>query len=207
MSNLTDRHAGSLILKDLALFDRAAQYLNLQITPEVGRQLAREIRDWTEGKDWAHGLSDSDFWGEEIWICPKSWHLAEEEWLAWFDLDNRDSEVGNSSLIANAFGVGETQFGFTFHVSHSHFGGKANWNRFAKSLGDEVAALANHGWQHQGAGKFFLPVTLGIEAAVSAWESGDWTDVLMPLTEAMDRISQSLDIFERIVKNGHAFQK
>ena len=198
MADDDGREAGSIILRDLELFNRAAVFMEEEIQAVVHSEVDRAFKDWAEARGWGSGGDgEEDF--EELWTAPPQWHVEGEEWSGWFQLGRRESHDSNSYQIADLFGVGQTEFGLRFLVDHGRFGGKSAWNAFSRTLGDLGQCLGKRGWVHEGKGVFFRPLVLPAALMADAWAEEDWTAAIEPLERALDALADDVETFEAIV--------
>lgn len=192
------RKAGSIILRDLELFNRAAVFMEFEIQPVVHSEVDAAIKEWAETRGWGSG-GDGEESFEELWVAPPQWHVEGDEWSAWFQLGRREGHDSNSYQIADLFGVGETEYGLRFLVDHGRFGGKAAWNSFSKTIGDLGQRLGERGWAHEGKGVFFRPLVLPAAVMAEAWANEDWTAALEPLGRALDALANDFEVFDELV--------
>lgn len=196
MAETEELKAGSIILKDLGLFNRAAVFLETQIDPEIRAAIKETVDSWLEAKGWT-GESDVSEEFYDLWVAPPHWATSEDDRLAKFNFG--DSGESNSYGIADLFGVGQTNWGFRFEVNHGLHGGKAAWNTYAKGIYALSQRLSEQGWVDESKGSFFWPVVLRADLLAAAWENGDWAEALAPLTQGMDALETSLPIFDAIL--------
>ncbi|MBY6266652.1 hypothetical protein EI613_32940 (plasmid) [Azospirillum sp. 412522] len=194
-----DCKAGAIILKDLALFNRAAIFFETQIEPLIRTEIGQVVSSWLEAHNWS-GESDVSEQLEDLWVAPRHWMAPEEnESYAWFQFRYRANSDTSSYEIADLFGSGQADWGLRFEVGHGWFGGKTAWNAYAKGLVELGHQLNGRGWVHEGKGVFFRPVVLPADKLASAWENEDWVEALAPLRRALDTLVDDLQIFDVIV--------
>lgn len=196
----TDRTAGAIILKDLALFDKAAVYFETEIDPLVRSELGDVVAKWLETNSWEGEPDASDDFGD-IWVAPSEWSVeaSNADYVAKFWLEAY-SDV-KSYDIANMFGVGQTKYGFWFTIENYDFAGgsKRAWNSYVGTLSELAQKLGKLGWTHEGKGTFFLPVTLPADRLADAWDSEDWSEALAPLVVALDALKDAMPVFNTII--------
>ncbi len=190
--------AGAVILKDLALFNKAAIFFEEQIDPAIRMAITECVTAWIEEHGWKGEPDVSDDF-IDMWLNPASWEENEDEPLAKFKFGYRANVETTSYQIADLFGVGQSDFGFRFEAEHGKLQGKTAWNTYAKTLGDRVQQLHALGWLHEGKGVFFRPATLPASLLVTAWENEDWTETLVPLKQALEALVAAQSVFDTIL--------
>jgi hypothetical protein len=199
MMESDDRQAGAVILKDLALFNKAAIYMETEIDPLVRQEVSAAVAEWLEAHSWK-GEADASESFDELWVAPPQWvGESDTSCIASFCLSRRSGSDSNSYEIADLFGVGETSYGFRFEVDYGSFGGRSGWNAYAKTLSDLAQKLGELGWSHEGKGVFFRPVGLPSDQLESAWTNEDWSEATAPIGQALDALEAALPIFGAII--------
>lgn len=206
MADADDRQAGVLLLKDLELFNRAIMYFERKIGPAAAVAVGEAVRQWTDGHGWkCEGFDNPET--STFWVSPPQWYISDDDYLAWFEIDYQDKNSDTSYWLANLTGVGETDVGFRFVVDHGNFGGRSSWNRFAKTLGDNVGPrLKERGWMHEERGVYFRKLRLPADRLADAWENEDWAPVLEPLERALDALAEAVPIFDSLIAGAKAAQ-
>ncbi|BBF68822.1 hypothetical protein [Sphingomonas bisphenolicum] len=195
--------AGAIILRDLAVLNRATIFYEEQVVPIITNAVETLIREWVEEKLWKGEIDAPDTF-TTIWVCPGAWQNdSEEEPLARFTLGHRNEEATSSYEIADLLNLGQTDFGFWFEPEYSWFGGKSTWNAFSKTIADIAEELGKKGWINEGKGIFFRPIALAADLRVSAWENEDWSEVLAPLRNALDELEADQSTFDKILMRGN----
>lgn len=192
--------AGTVILKDLALFDKARIFYEKEVHPVICNAVFDVVKNWAEQNEWVADWGEGE--GTELFemnISPVSWELKKDEWLGWFDLAQRDIKEDRSLKIANFFNVGQTGFGFRFNPQYVSFCGAREWNNFIKTnITNQIDQLTKSGWIYEVKGVFFRPLPLVADGLVSAWENEDWSQVLAPLTETLNSMKADKEVFDSI---------
>lgn len=196
MSDTDERRAGSVILKDLALFNKTSALFEFEIGPAIFTAIGDLVDAWLKNNGW----EGEPEYLRGIWVCPVNWKGVDEEPFAKFRFGIRPGTKTKSYDLADQCGVGQTVWGFTFEVTHSWFGGKPAWNTFAKGLGVLTDDVVKKGWINEGKGAFFRPVTLNAKCLTPAWEADDWTEFLAPLQNALDALVADQALFDNIIK-------
>jgi hypothetical protein len=201
MADADERKAGAIILKDIALFNKAAVFFETQIDPLIRSEIEQVVADWLKAHGWG-GKSDitKSRGFDYLWVAPPHWQAEKDDWCAWFSFSRRADIDSRSYEIADLFGAGESEGGFRFSVGYGWFGGKPAWNTYAKGLGDLGQQLSERGWKHEGKGVFFRPVKLSAELLAPSWESEDWAEALAPLEKALDALASDIAIFDTIIE-------
>lgn len=206
MADADDRQAGTIILRDLALFNRAAVLFETRIAPLARQAVGDAVREWAGRHRWKGGGYDEEDY-EELWVAPPKWHLGEDEWLAWFSLDRPGGKESDSYALADLAGVGESDFGLRFLVEHSYFGGRRSWNAYVSTLTAGIGTrLSARGWLHEGKGAFFRKLTLPADRLAEAWENEDWDLVLEPFEQALDAAMADVSSFQEIIDGAKALR-
>jgi len=200
MADADDRKAGAIILRDLALFNRAAVFFETQIDPLIRAEIESIVSAWLEAHNWT-GKTDMSEQLDALWVAPRQWMAPEDDWYAWFEFGRRANLNSDSYEIADLFGAGQADWRFRFKAGHALFGGKKAWNDYAKGPVELGQQLDGRGWVHEGRGVFFRSVVLPADKLASAWENEDWVEVLMPLERALDALMDDLPIFDTIVES------
>jgi hypothetical protein len=208
MQDAKDLSAGAVILRDLALFDSAAVYYERIIEPRILEEVTGLIFGWAATVGWGHGAESDDFGG--LWIAPPTWQtgiatagVANGGWRAWFELthhpDSYDDAAVPSYGLTDLCGIGQAQYGLMLVIDQSSF---KDWSTYVKrsTVHDIGRQLRDHGWMSLGKGAFFLPVKLPAERLATAWESEDWSDVLKPLKQALDRVNADFRLFDALLR-------
>lgn len=198
MSDADEHCAGAVILKDLALFNKAAVFLENKIQPEICSAVVDLVSDWLKEHGWKGETDVSDDL-EEMWVCPASWEEEAGEPFAKFNFGYRTRTDTNSYQIADLFGVGQSDLGFRFEVNYGLFGGRNGWKKTVNELGEFLDEVIRNGWGHDGKGEFFRPVTLPAGLLVSSWKSGDWSEALAPLERELDALRADQALFYKII--------
>lgn len=208
MADADDRKAGAIILKDIALFNKAAVFFETQIDPLIRNEIEQVVADWLEAHGWSGESDVTNSEGfDDLWVAPSHWLAERDDWYAWFSFGSRADIDSSSYVIADLFGAGESEWGFRFKVGHGWFGGKTAWNAYAKGLGDLGQKLSERGWKHEGKGVFFRPVRLPAELLAPSWENEDWAEALAPLEKALDALVADVAIFDAIIDGAKAKTK
>jgi len=208
---MTDtRKAGTMILENLAMFNEAVVLYEKNVHIEIMEELDNTIIRWAEKEGWkgeSDWQTDLDY---ETWIAPAEWNFGkeiEEDFKAWFTLAHLDEDATDSYIIADFCGVGETEIGFWFRVKHQFFGGKTQWNAFAKSISPEIAKqISLLGFLDQGKGSYFLPLHLQYKELASAWDNEDYANVFSPVTTALDTLKRSKSVFEELLTCAESYK-
>jgi len=195
MSDADERTAASIILKDLALFNKAAILFD-KMEPAIRTVVSDLARDWLEKCGWKGKVDFGDF---SFWVCPSKWKEENAEPIARFVFTRRPNVESLSYNLADMCGIGQADFGFQFVVTWSSLGGSAGRAAFAKSTGELADELLKNGWINAGRLVFFRPIKLPAELLADAWESEDWTKFLAPLERALDALVADQDVFDRII--------
>jgi hypothetical protein len=205
MADSDDRKAGTIILRDLALFNKSAVFFETQIDPFISNKIGQAASSWLETRDW---LGETDVAAEPrgLWVAPRRWADGKDDCVAWFMLSRRANSAGSSYRVADLFGVGQAEFGFRFKVEQNAFGGARAWKAYAEGLSGLRERLAGRGWVPEGNDAFFRPVILPADKLAAAWEGDDWEEALAPLVEALDGLERDASIFDAIIDGarGHA---
>lgn len=210
MAATEDHQAGTIILNDLALFNKAYVYYVTQIDSLIRTEVGRAVETWLEqNEDWTGGTDASESF-EYVWVAPLEWCASTEQdqedkkeepdAFAWVRFGPRSES--DSYEVADLFGVGTTDYGFHFEVEKSSFGGIARWNAYAKTLAKLGEELRAKKWTYQGKGSFFQPVRLAADRLADAWNNEDWSEAMVPLLDALDALKKdkgSLDTFTAII--------
>jgi len=199
MTEADEVRAGSLILKDLRLFNSTAVFFEERVDPAIHTAISEEVATWLKSHALWYGEHEDL---EKLWVAPPDWRTPDKEdvWSAWFQFGRRNSTESSSYLTADIFGAGEIDCGFRFEVDPASFGGRRAWNNYVGTLGEVAQQLSAQGWVHEGRGVFFQALTLPADLLASAWENEDWADALAPLNEALDGLVKALPIFGAIVE-------
>ena len=190
--------AGTVILRDLELFNQATVFFEEHVDPAIRSTVSDLVKGWMQTATW-QGHADASEWLSEIQLWPAAWREGEDQPFARFNFDYQDGDATESFQVADLFGVGQTKFGFRFLPEHSWYGGKSAWNVFAKTLAPQIEPLAKAGWLHEGKGVLFRPVALSTDYLVSAWENKDWSHALAPLTAALEALERDQSLFDAII--------
>lgn len=204
MADADDRQAGTIILRDLGLFNKAAVFFETQIDPLIRNKIEQVASSWLETRDWV-GETDVTENFNDLWVAPRRWAKGEGDYVAWFVLSRRANSAGSSYQVADLFGVGQAEFGFRFKVERNAFGGARAWKAYAEGLSDLRERLAGRGWSPEGNDAFFRPAVLPADKLVAAWESDDWEEALAPLVQALDGLEGDVAMFDAIIEGarGH----
>ncbi|MBK1663380.1 hypothetical protein CKO38_02455 [Rhodospirillum rubrum] len=205
-----DRKAGSLILRDLKLFNEATIFMKEKIHKDLFFKVKGEFQRVAESAEWywdCETKKNSDKTNlEELWVAPPQWHAKNKDWYAWFQLERRDNHYRDSHQIADLMGVGQTEFGFRFRVGHYWFGGESAWNESCKTIDDIAQRLSERGWFYEGKGIFFRPFVLSAALIIDAWESknADWAAILKPLVQSLDELKDDVLIFDALIEHARS---
>ena len=197
MSKDDEIRAGAAILKDLGLFNKAAIFLEEKLDPVVRTAVTEFMTAWIEKHGW-RGEPDVSDDIDDMWICPAEWETGDGS-FAKFKFNYKANVETTSFIIADLFGVGQSNFGFRFEAEYASLQGRNAWKSYAKTLSEPFQSLDKLGWVHEGNGVFFLSVILPASTLVTAWENDDWDEALVPLGQALDALVASKPIFDNII--------
>jgi hypothetical protein len=158
--------------------------------------VAQLVREWLLKYNWE---GEPNFDELSFWIHPSNWQQEAGEPLARFYFCTRPGTETKSYRIADLCGVGETDWGFKFEVTHSWFGGRSSWATMFKGMAGLADELVKKGWINVGKGVFFRPVKLPPDLLAGAWESEDWSALLSPLKRAFDALMADQAAFDEII--------
>lgn len=197
VTDIEETKVATIILRDLALFNKAAIFFEDKIEPVIHSAIADLLADWLRTKKWQGQYSATeDLSG--LWVRPMEWAGTNGRAFATFKFERKDSD-SRSYQIADLFDVGQTNFGFRFRAGYYWFGTKWNWNKFINDTPELVEAAVSKGWTHEGKGEFFKPVKLDPSLLAISWEKNSWTEALSPLMLALDGLEADLEIFQKII--------
>ncbi|MBP7338266.1 hypothetical protein [Niveispirillum sp.] len=182
MSNADDIRAGFTILNDFKLFNKTVVYYETHMEPRVYAEIAEFLSGWLRANGWQSTYKPKQEL-TALWVRPLAW-----DGHAWFQLERRRN-ASNSYQLADLCGVGEDRFGFRFRSEYDWKGGADEW----------IALLVGHGWEHEGNGVYFLPVTLPAGQLALAWQRDDLRPAFEPLERALDRLKEDIVHFDRML--------
>lgn len=191
------KEAGRLILKDLAMFNEAVVLFENEIYPPIYDTLIEAVENWANQHDFLCDDETNNVF--DIRFAPNKW-LVDDITNSWFQLGYLDDGEGLSYLLADLCGVGTEQIGFRFLIDKAEFDGKKDWKRLFNSLKPEyVERLGAFGFRYENS-VFKLPVKLDLEQLVVAWENDDYEEAFKPLTDALDTLEKSWQIFDELIE-------
>jgi hypothetical protein len=196
MSDTDERRAGSVILNDLALFNKAAILYEDKIEPAISTVVSDLVRDWLEKCGWK---GEVDFGDLSFWVCPNKWKEENVVPIAKFTFTSRPGVKTRSYNLADVCGIGQADWGFQFEVGYSWFDGKNAWVTRVKDMAGLVDEVVKKGWTIVGKGVFFRPMKLPAELLADAWESENWSKFLKPLEQALNALSDDQAVFDEII--------
>ena len=200
MSDTIERDAGSLILKDLALFNKATILFSGKIEDAIQTAFGKLVQEWLRECDW----KTRDFGDYSFWVYPSKWKGEREDAVARFVFANRPRAESVSYVLADMCGVGQADWGFEFVVNWSSFGGSAGRAEFTKGMAGLPDELVRNGWINLGKSVFFRSIRFNAGLLAAAWESEDWSEFLAPLKQALSSLVADQAIFDKVITEAHA---
>ena len=149
------RKAGKLILDNLAMFNESVELFNLQIHPEVFKEIRGCAEHWARANGWV-GVFDGIASNDKCWIAPPSWKTDEAELgvHAWFGFWHK---IGNSTSfnLANLCGCGQDRMGFIWGDTRYLDMTKRQWTAFCNNVPAEISLkLSEIGFERKTNGWF-----------------------------------------------------
>lgn len=204
-NKVTDpRAAGTLILKNLGMFNQAAILFEKTVTKDIFYAINLKIANFKKNDEWhieGELECNSDYY---VQFALQSWKVKDEEseYYCYFDLDSDlDKDDESSSYdIANLCGCGDTRTGFFVKTNTpNYFGGTRKWKSITKSA-TENKVLEDSGFVLSKNGYCFLPVTLDIKKLAEAYGSEDYTEALKPINDAFEKLVKAAPILDKIIQ-------
>ncbi|HCT3785149.1 MULTISPECIES: hypothetical protein [Morganellaceae] len=198
--NDIERQAGTLMLSNLKMFNEAVVTFEQYIDPAFWKGFDLCVERFKKENNWAGeiGMAQKDY----LWLAPSSWVIETDNCKYWFENDSITSEDGNYYIaLLTQSHIGQGAFGFKFKLAPSWFGGTRKMNTYINSTDQKYRTqLVELGFQDQGKGNFFLPLTLDINQMAECWkEHGAFPtehEVFIPLHHSLEKLAKSVAIFD-----------
>jgi hypothetical protein len=197
MAEKDDRRAGSIILNDFALFNKAVSFFDKEIDKESISALNEIYLKWARENSWEYNKNPLTY--TDIWINPPEWMWIDKRSFARFYFSTEINASSSAFNLADICGIGESIWGFLFQIESKWFNGKENLAKLSVAIENSATELIKRGWVNEGKGAFFLPVTLPADRLAQAWETQDWSEVVAPLIAAFDQLAVDQAIFDRLL--------
>lgn len=201
------KKSGEFILKNLKTFNEVHNFFMISINEKIENSIDECIEEFSKNIEWERKFKFNR--DVKTWLYPKNWK-AVYVGDAKFYIDNTESD-DKDNLWLSLFcqnSVDNSEVGFCF--DKKFFGGKrTKKERRNNTFEDQFELLQEIGFK-QLEDCFFLPIKLSNEALAKSWLKEDpFTpddECFAPLREALEKLKQSVPIFEAIMDSALASQ-
>ncbi|MGJ0577164.1 hypothetical protein ACR71G_03375 [Xenorhabdus bovienii] len=197
--------AGALILSQLKMFNEATVVFYNQIDPAFWKGFDQCINRFLKNNSWA-GKAEFEQ-KESCWFAPYDWEVETDNWKYWFETHFAAYKEDDYYLaVITNTGTEQAEFGLRFKMNADYFGGQKKLNTYTSTIAREYRdQLINIGFDDHGKGNFFLPIRLDANQLAECWQKYgaflDDNEVFSPLRDALEKLRQSVIIFDKILSS------
>lgn len=205
------KKSGEFILNNLQIFNETYNFFMTSINNKIEHGIDKCVEEFSKENDWESEFKFSEEW-DKNWLRPKIW---DENYgnKTKFTLDNTESEEEDNlwlSLFCRKSNS-NAEVGFFFDVETKFFGKKNFWNAHIREIPEEQKKFLKKIGFKQFNGRFFLPIELSNETLAKSWMEKDDPfafddECFEPLYDALEKLKQSVPIFEAIMESALASQ-
>jgi len=202
--NHEERKAGRLILSQFKMFNQAAVLLEQTLLPAFWKGFDQCVERFVIDNAWAGEFTLEQ--KEYCWLAPKQWVVEGTSCKAWFENHvTQNNKYDYWLALLTGCATEKARFGFQFRPGFDYLGGAKAFNDYAKAIKPEfIQQLADLNFEHQGKGKFFLPIFLDTNKLAECWyENAEFShddEVFTPLREALSHLEKSYEIFDEMIQ-------
>ncbi|MDL5037636.1 hypothetical protein [Comamonas resistens] len=204
------KKSGEFILNNFQIFSEAVYFFEKSINPKILKGIDECVEVFSNENYWNGNFQlEENF---DNWLRPQNWE-NEDGLEAYFEIKSTEPDDDNDNYWVSLFcnkSSNNCEAGFFFGVETKHFGGKRAWDAHIKSLPEEQKISLKEIGFKQFEGHFFLPITLSNEELAKSWQAEDpFTsddECFEPLRDALEKLKQSVPIFEAIMESALASQ-
>ncbi|WP_128292290.1 hypothetical protein [Afifella aestuarii] len=188
-----------MIVESLGDVDAAAKRLQ-EIEKRVSDAIEDVCAQWADHNNWLY--KNNWLENDDCFVMPKDWRTESTEWPAWFELwygagDNGDQGGAHDFFWLTRFcREGSGQIGFRFQQDVL---GKTPWKKLVR---ENARCVEHTSFIVDDEPSFFLPFRIDKTELAKAIEDGReeaFSEALRPMTEALDHIKASVDVFDTLL--------
>lgn len=209
---MSNKEAGSLIIKSIAIFEDVCKEYDAKIGPDIYGEISKLVATLIQSNQWA---GTADLWNEDdLWFAPFEWKTAENEEDEGFKASYNFDLIKNSKStshedyifhISPILGIGSTQAGFTFNLERKNIGNPkaGDLKKFCQShfLYNE---LSERGFMQINNGDWFIPFKLDPDALADAYANDTIVDALQPIVDVLVTIQDAHTLFMQLLDDVEA---
>ena len=185
---------------NLKMFNEAVVVFEQYIDPAFWKGFDLCAERFKKENNWAGEIEMTQ--KDYLWLAPPSWVIENDNCKYWFENNVTTSEGRDFDLaLLTQSHTEQGTFGFQFKLDPGWFGGTRKMNAYLNNTAQEYRTqLVELGFEDQGKGNFFLPITLDINQLADCWkEYGAFPaehEVFAPLLDSLKKLAKSVAIFD-----------
>lgn len=202
---MSDTSVSAAIVRHIEEIEVALRHLETVMGPRLEREAGIIIEAKRKSFGWA-GEVDHTL-DPDSWLAAKQWRTAGDtddsfDLYINFEGSNCVDDSAPETWVAQFVGFGGSGMRFSFHTNAL---GKTEWKALLRSEA-VIENLVMGGFVcDPRKGLLTLPVRIGKDALVSAFEEQDFDEALGPIGAALDRIKAARSMLDRLVAAIRAF--
>lgn len=177
-------------LEDLDLAARRIEQIETRIWQEIGDLASRWVK---KRPTWV-----GDFDKEDVWVAPRAWTSGDytARFYLWWGEDDTGGGLPGEPWFHLSRLVGVAGGRLSLWFEQKGVGGKA-WKATARATG---SAMSERGFQLSDRGNFYTDCTPSSALVADGLDSGDLTEALDPLGQALERAASAAPELGKMMK-------
>lgn len=201
------KKSGEFILKNLQIYTEAFCFFENSVNPKIESGIDNCIEEFSKKNNWNGKFQIIE---NDNWLHPPHW--ANEDGLAAkFEVSCTQTDDDDDNPWVSLFckkSSNNCEAGFFFSVETRQFGGKRAWDSHFRNIPEDQKNILKEIGFKEFNGRFFLPITLSSEELAKSWMAADpFTpddECFEPLRQTLEKLKQSIPIFEAIMQSALA---
>ena len=209
MSNI---QAAKLIIENIQLLEQADKLINGELGEKFFKAVDVVIKQSVESFN-EEMIAEYNFYENETWFLPVEWKTDPfdiedaKTWkklYAFYELDNEGKmDEVNNWWLTNFFVNDIDRMTFTFALWRNGFNKTSprDWKEFVAKMNQDYQQIEQLGFKLNPEGAWYIPIaSLDAQDVIKNYENDTLEDALTPITEALEKLKQAHQYFDKIVQ-------